>query len=121
MEAIDPELHDTLIDVEPFTGAMMNAHQRLQVHPCIIEYNTRYLCDCVIDVFVRYNSFDTFSLIVLTGCILSLAQISIGVTPYDYITQTQGINATGLYVPLIWADQRVSISEELANEWKAQV
>jgi hypothetical protein len=43
------------------------------------------------------------------------------VTPYDYITQTQGINATGLYVPLIWADQRVSISEELANEWKAQV
>jgi hypothetical protein len=38
MEAIVPELHDTLIDVEPFTGAMMNAHQRLQVHQYIIEY-----------------------------------------------------------------------------------
>eukprot|EP00052_Salpingoeca_macrocollata_P007224 m.58457 g.58457 ORF g.58457 m.58457 type:complete len:566 (-) comp15906_c0_seq1:70-1767(-) len=69
------EDHDTYLDIEPWTGAVMRAHQRLQIN-------------------VRMQHSD------LTG---------------------DNLNATGFYLPIMWADEQGYISADLASQWKNQV
>ncbi len=38
----DPEIHDTFLDLEPYTGAAMAAHKRIQVLKLKPSFNHNY-------------------------------------------------------------------------------
>jgi hypothetical protein len=97
-----PEKHDTFLDVEPWTGAVMRAHQRLQVG------FSHHISFCLIPLQINVQ--------IVRSENLNLTQHVAYIPPY-----VQGGPSFGFYVPVMYGDENGQLTPHLASKFKNSV
>eukprot|EP00301_Raphidiophrys_heterophryoidea_P021364 c5816_g1_i1.p1 GENE.c5816_g1_i1~~c5816_g1_i1.p1 ORF type:complete len:614 (+),score=145.27 c5816_g1_i1:1-1842(+) len=112
VEGLSPnhDLHDTIVDVEGFSGIAMRASKRLQFSSVLTNWNLGDFSQA--DIQQQHAVFNTSSLKDPNDCNDPY------VWRWNYTSLTPD---SGLFIPYVWIDENEQLTSDQANDFKSGV